>query len=233
VISPISTTSTSPFSVSDSQRLQGVIGGGQVGLNYQFSPQWVLGFEFDFQGSGERSSATFAGQFSGIACVGGGATCTTFFPAVGTVTTNQDAKIDWFGTARGRLGYLITDQVLLYATGGVAYGQVKLSGLTTASGVVIGSAHPIAPTSAAFSASNTNAGWAAGGGVEGKLGYWLPSNWTWKLEYLYVDLGSLDTVTPGPSPVMPSINASSLGTISTHTHFTDNIVRAGLNYQFH
>jgi outer membrane immunogenic protein len=54
------------------------------------------------------------------------------------------------------------------------------------------------------------------------------------LEYLYVDLGSLDTVTPGSSPLIaPVAVSSSFGTVTTHTHFTDNIVRVGLNYQFH
>jgi len=66
---------------------------------------------------------------------------------------------------------------------------------------------------------------------------WLPVNWTWKLEYLYLDLGSLDAGTPFAitglihgfpiNPISPAV-----GTITTHTHFTDNIVRVGLNYKF-
>jgi outer membrane immunogenic protein len=221
-----------PFASSSSQRLNGVIGGGQIGLNYQFSPQWVLGFEFDLQGSGERGSGTFVDPVSGSICISVITPCATFLSGTGTLTTSYDAKIDWFGTARGRLGYLITDQVLLYATGGVAYGHVELSGITTFNIPVPG---PIAPAPAAFSESKTNAGWAAGGGVEGKFAYWLPSNWTWKLEYLYVDLGSLDTATPGAIPsTAPGLgNRSSFGTVTTRTHFTDNIVRVGLNYQFH
>jgi hypothetical protein len=43
----------------------------------------------------------------------------------------------------------------------------------------------------------------------------------WKLEYLYLDLGSLDVTTFYSSGVGG-------GTIATHTHFTDNIVRVGL-----
>src|SRR6516164_1812218 len=39
-------------------------------------------------------------------------------------------------------------------------------------------------------------GFSVGGGMEGRLSYWLPPNWTWKLEYLYLDLGSLDTQHP-------------------------------------
>ncbi len=73
----------------------------------------------------------------------------------------------------------------------------------------------------AFSASKTNTGFSIGGGIEGSV--WLPANWTWKLEYLYLNLGTLDVAT--------SLSATG-GTI-THIEFTNNIVRAGLNYQFH
>jgi hypothetical protein len=56
------------------------------------------------------------------------------------------------------------------------------------------------------------------------------------LEYLYADLGSLDTVSPFP-PANPGGNPPPAtpftGPMTTHTHFTDNIVRVGLNYQFH
>src|SRR5262249_53839841 len=46
------------FADSAKQRLQGVIGGVQIGYNYQIGPQWVLGFETDIQASGERGSNT-------------------------------------------------------------------------------------------------------------------------------------------------------------------------------
>jgi len=69
--------------------------------------------------------------------------------------------------------------------------------------------------------------------MEGRFSYWFPPNWTWKLEYLYLDLGSLDTTTPFGIAVFPGgFLFSTTGTITTHTHFTDNIVRAGLNYHF-
>jgi opacity protein-like surface antigen len=44
--------------------------------------------------------------------------------------------------------------------------------------------------------AKTNIGFSVGGGMEGRFCYWLPPNWTWKLEYLYLDLGSIDTTTP-------------------------------------
>jgi len=75
-------------------------------------------------------------------------------------------------------------------------------------------------------------GFAVGAGTEGSLSYWLPPNWKWKLEYLYVDLGSLNAVS------MPFIMHNAdipviTGTTTTHTHFADCVVRVGLNYQLH
>jgi outer membrane immunogenic protein len=98
---------------------------------------------------------------------------------------------------------------------------------------------PLTPAATAFSESRTKVGYAVGGGIEGKCLYLLPAGWTWKLEYLYVDLGSVDTVAPFPGAFAPfaafpgTFFASPFaGTITTHTRFTDNIVRVGLNYKF-
>jgi outer membrane immunogenic protein len=71
----------------------------------------------------------------------------------------------------------------------------------------------------------------------GKVSLWLPANWTWKLEYLYLDLGSLDAVTSFAGNiafqgVMIRGTAPITWTNTTHTHFRDNIVRVGLNYKF-
>ena len=186
---------TGSFDFADANRtyLDGVIGGGQIGYNYQLSPDTVLGLEADIQGSGQRGSHTFFDPFS-----------------AGTAVTSYDAKINWFGTVRGRFGYFITPQLLYYATGGLAYGHVEVSGSTQVPASV-----------SSFSASKTNAGFTIGGGIEGSV--WLPANWTWKLEYLYLNLGTLDVAT--------SLSATE-GT-TTHVEFTDNIVRVGLNYQFH
>jgi outer membrane immunogenic protein len=237
------------FADSDTARLNGVIGGGQIGYNYQFSPTWVLGFETDFQGSGERGSNALADPFSSTVCafafrpVGGPTECFSTGPLNLTAATSYDAKIDWFGTVRARLGYLIADQVLLYGTGGLAYGRVELSGATNISGSFaagggVGTV-PVTPGVNAFSQSATNVGWTVGAGIEGRFGYRLPAGWTWKLEYLYVDLGSVDTTAsfPGGPTLSNVISGGQVlspfnGTITTHTHFTDNVVRLGLNYKF-
>jgi len=63
------------------------------------------------------------------------------------------------------------------------------------------------------SSSSSQLGWTAGVGLE----YAFLGNWTAKLEYLYVDLGSFNT---GPAPIVNNVS------------FKENIVRAGLNYKF-
>jgi len=68
-----------------------------------------------------------------------------------------------------------------------------------------------------------------GYGTEGRLGN---SNWTWKVESLYMDLGHLnDTDTPPvPPPTITTVNG---GQVTTNTRFTDWILRGGLNYKFY
>ena len=69
---------------------------------------------------------------------------------------------------------------------------------------------------------NTNAirlGWTVGGGVEAAI----RDGWTAKIEYLYIDLGSVANTLVGIAPITP---------IATRSHVTDNIVRVGVNYRW-
>jgi outer membrane immunogenic protein len=55
----------------------------------------------------------------------------------GTAVTDYQTKIDWFGTVRGRIGYVWGDgAVISYVTGGLAYGKVELDATNTVSGTV-------------------------------------------------------------------------------------------------
>jgi outer membrane immunogenic protein len=204
---------------------EGVIGGGQVGYNWQASPNWVFGLETDLQASGERANPNQTNPFafgSTFTCNNGAAVC--FVAVTGATTTASEAKIAWFGTVRGRVGYAWSN-LLLYGTGGLAYGRVSVSGTMAVSGTENCTFCPQPPSpvpfgsTTAFAGSRVNVGWTLGGGIEGAL--W--NNWTWKLEYLYMDLGTL-----GISAVT---STGALGTVNTK--FTDNIYRVGLNYQFH
>jgi outer membrane immunogenic protein len=199
---------------SNDFNLKGGIAGGQAGYNWQ-SGSWLLGLEADLQWSGERGSGAFlcSATLVGGPCVPG----LTFLPAgvVGSALS-MDQSIDWFGTFRARAGVLVAPSVVLYATGGLAYGSIKTSG-------VLASVTPAgAAVSAAFSNSKLNAGWTIGAGIEGHLG----GNWTGKLEYLYMDLGTVNNTVSVLTVATTGIGAN----ISSRV--TDNIFRAGINYHF-
>ncbi len=109
------------MSAAASNAQSGFIGGGQIGYNYQYGSNFVLGVEADIQGAGVRGSSYGVG-----AATGGGSTFdadelpnTT---AVGQ--TGIQGGVDWLGTVRGRIGYLWTPTLLIYGTGGLAYGNV-------------------------------------------------------------------------------------------------------------
>jgi outer membrane immunogenic protein len=172
----------------------GVIGGVQVGYNWQAARQVVLGAEADFQGSSQRDSAN---------CLGGCASFANFVAEGETIVQ----KINWFGTVRGRVGW--TDgPTLYYATGGFAYGD--------ATTVYPSADQPV-------SAGGMQTGWTAGGGIETRL----LGNWTGKIEYLYVDLGSESaSISAFPARPLPL-------PVSISSNIQDHVVRVGLNYQFH
>lgn len=201
------------FTHSDPLNLDGVLGGAQIGYNWQVSPNWVTGLEADWQGSDVSAIQNYSDAYSGAGHLLG-------VVATGTGNTTYDASISWFGTARGRVGY-VWDQLLIYGTGGLAYGEVRVGGTLMDSGSTFVVYPPFTPTpfnrSAPFSTSRVNAGWTLGAGVEGAL----MDHWTWKAEYLYVDLGSLNL-----SAVSAPVN------VNVHARFNDNILRVGLSYKF-
>ncbi len=195
----------------------GFVGGLQLGYNWQFTPRWLGGVEADFDFAGIRGSDTRAGTASATATGGPGTT----FTAYATVTGDQ--KVNWFGTLRPRLGFLVTNDLLVYATGGLAFGHVSsntnLSETTCTAPLICAS-----PNTGRGSASSTRAGWTVGFGTE----WAVASHWSLKAEYLYVDLGDL---TYANSPLTAGGGASIVNTTSV-AHFQNHIVRLGLNYNF-
>ncbi|QWG20945.1 porin family protein [Bradyrhizobium sediminis] len=194
--------------------MNGGIAGGQAGYNWQ-TGSWVWGVEADIQWSGEKGSSRFLcaplAQLGG-ACLPG---LTALIPGVTGTSLALDQSLEWFGTARLRGGFLVSPRVLLYGTGGLAYGSIKTSG--TLSGFTPGDV----PVSISGSSTETHLGWTVGAGIEGKI----TQNWSAKLEYLYMDLGRYDSLTLSLAP------ASLIGA-HVSSHFTDHILRAGINYQF-
>jgi outer membrane immunogenic protein len=198
-----------PFTSTNSgtEKLDGVIGGGQIGYNWEANQTWVLGVEADIQGSAEKGSNSFSDPYFCDACGGG---------TEEAVNGTLNSSIRWFGTVRGRLGVLVNPTLLLYGTGGLAYGGISTSGS------FVDTAPGCSPTICtwAFNQTTTKVGWTAGGGVEGAIAN--SSNWTWKVEYLYINFGTLSGTGFGADPL----------SYSWSTKVTDNILRVGLNYRF-
>jgi outer membrane immunogenic protein len=197
----------------------GLVGGFEGGYNWQPNSHWLFGLETDFSFSG------MSGQASGTS---------TIFSSNGTTsaqatTAHQDTN--WYGTVRGRGGWLATPNLLLFGTGGFAYGRVADSasyvsqfpfGVVLLPGdIAVGCAANVPCLAGASSAIRT--GWTAGGGAE----WLLDQHWSAKVEYQFVDLGT-ETVR------VAALVASSTTPASFNAAFRDqfDVVRLGLNYRF-
>ena len=197
------------FATNDSNRLDGAIGGAQAGYNW-VAGNLLAGVEADLNYSGQRAglASTCPGELCNPALVG-----VIGDPSVQAIF-EQSQKLEWFATLRGRLGATVTPGAVAYVTGGLAVGEVMTAG------TVFGFDGDGNPVNTIVSSHNTKAGWTVGGGVEGRL----IGNWTAKVEYLYLDLGSVSTV-PTPAP-------NSTVAVAFNSRVTDNIVRLGVNYKF-
>lgn len=211
--------------------MDGVIGGGQIGYNWQ-SGRWVFGLETDIQGANQKGgmSSTCAGGTIAVmdsACARGhvGDSVLDVTPAF-PVTYSLSEKLDWFGTVRGRIGPTVTPTLLAYVTGGLAYGNVSTTGSVSGTNIIgpNGGGATNTPFANTVSSSTLKTGWTVGVGLEGVIS----GNWTAKIEYLYVDLGTVSS-SFGTALVAPS---GALAGSSSTAHITDNVLRAGINYRF-
>jgi outer membrane immunogenic protein len=179
----------------------GVIGGGQVGYNWQVAPTWVVGIEADFQGTDAKGSNAFAFLDA---------------PPVLGMTTTYTRELDWLGTLRGRVGYLWFPSLMFYGTGGLAYGENKIG-----SAAACPSFTPPCGSepSTAHVSSNTSAGFAAGAGAEWRF---APA-WTVRGEYLYVEFGRFSNAISYAYP-------GNTSTLTSTIRERDNIARVAVNY---
>jgi len=190
-------------------RRNGIIGGGQIGINYQWQ-NTVIGLEADFSGLQSRASSNAQFAFYDA----------TKAPFPNYTSANYaNVKQDWLGTLRGRVGYAF-DNVLLYGTGGLAVGRVTSS----SSFSIINTGNP-PPDFLSGNQTTTRVGFAVGAGAE----YGITKNMSVSLEYLYYDLGTVrystlpDAFTKNDIPgVYQTVNYKVNG----------NIVNAGLNFRF-
>jgi outer membrane immunogenic protein len=159
----------------------GVTGGLHLGYNWQVN-QFVLGLEGDVNGSSYHGNTTIAGVLT------------------------ESARTDIDGSVRGRIGWA-WDRVLIYGTGGAAFGpQHHVFGVTIPGVAVTDSNSP------------TRVGWTAGGGLE----YALDNYWSVRAEYRYTDFGHSTLV----------LNNLTGGILSIRSRDTDNRVQAGFSYKF-
>ena len=150
-----------------------------IGASAITSPQQCLSF-FDATPS---VRATLTGAF------GAAAPTLSLTTSPSAVSYDLSGALDWFGTLRGRLGFEPLNGLLVYATGGLAYGEVHLAFATTTATTTRGLSNfiPATTTFSTFTSMSEKMlfGYAIGGGLE----YALGRNWSMKGEYLYVDLG--------------------------------------------
>jgi outer membrane immunogenic protein len=180
-------------------RPSGVFGGGQFGYDKQFG-HWVLGGVADIQASDFKASALVTTPTT-ICC---------------NVDESLSAKIDWFGTVRGKVGYASNDW-LFYGTGGLAYGGAEstIGFACTPGGVACGG------VALAGNKSDVRGGWAAGAGISKAWG-----NWNVGAEYLHMDLGR-SSVT-----ALSTNGAFTTTTITESQRFVEDMVRLTVNYKF-
>ena len=226
-LTAISTFSGNQPVPSHGVALRGATGGLEAGYNQHIGAAWLVGVAADvnyasIKGSGSGSSV--------LATLGAGG------PVLLTQTITAEQKVDWWGTVRARLGFLPADNLLLYATGGLAYGHVERSStyrfdgpFGTVAGSLGGVSYLCAtPGVTCFSGSraDTQIGWTLGAGGEWR---WS-GRWSAKVEYLYVNLGSASVDASALALFTPGTRASSYNAAFGATDF--HIVRVGMNYRF-
>ena len=161
--------------------LSGFIGGMQVGGNFRFDNNILAGVETDLHAvSGNTNSVV------------NGSTVTAANKDLYVNWAQRNTTLNYIGTVRGRLGYVATPTLLLYGTGGLAYG-----GVISNTALFTSRAAGAATTNPAVTLSNANyqktlVGWTAGGGLE----WMFMPNWSLKAEYLYYDLGNAVAADP-------------------------------------
>lgn len=170
------------------------VGGGEAGYNYQIG-RAVFGFEADFQYMGLRGAAGL----------------TSVYPTSKTsFNVNTEVSTNWLATARPRVGFAVTDRLMVYATGGLAVTDDRF-GQTAG----LGGPYTVA------SSSTNRIGGVVGAGME----WAVNQHWSAKAEYLYADFGKANT--------LGTLSPSFAGFEWYNSYnLTTSIGRVGVNYKF-
>ena len=224
---------TAPISMDAfaSNTQSGFIGGGQIGYNYQYGSNILLGVEADIQGTGIRGSARGGGAAAGVGPAFLSTTPPQALSSLAVGQTGIQGGVDWLGTVRGRIGYLWTPTLLVYGTGGFAYGGVYAN--------VVQTAYENISANGVYQQTNTwvgggrqnqlLTGWTAGGGAE----WMFMPNWSLKAEALYWDLGRMNvqTATFGVSGDADVVS-NTLGWGRSSVSYQGVQAKVGVNYHF-
>jgi len=197
--------------------------GGHIGYNWQFSSNWLIGLEADISYFRLRGSSS--GTFPFPSTLPGG----VLGPPTLTFNMATSVSTDWLFTARPRLGVILGDSLLAYATGGVAVTNAKV---TQTSAAVMGTINA--------ATDDNRVGWVVGGGLE----YALSRNWSIRAEYLHLDFG---TTSGSGSIVVPTgvlgnllcttgqaavTGPATITGCSISSRLTAEVVRGGITYRF-
>jgi outer membrane immunogenic protein len=146
--------------------------GLHAGYDRQFAARWVAGVEADVDLGSQTTN------LNGV----------TFTPGVTPLSLallgdNFAFRTGWDGSARARLGFLVTPSALVYATGGAAWQHYDVTStcaeLVAAGGCIFG-------PPAVITISDTRLGYTIGGGIETQV----VGNWFARGEYRYADFGT-------------------------------------------
>ena len=182
----------------------GFTGGVQGGYNWQVGTI-VYGAEADFGALDLGQSAVNGGIFP--------------VPFLGTsYVLGQSFSTEWLATIRARLGVTVTPQLLLYATGGIAFSDFKFS-----SSYADNAIDATFPGGTGYAkSSGVRTGWTIGAGGE----WLLDGAWSIKAEYLFVGFGSHGIAVP------LSNTAAFTQTMVVDADLDAQLARVGLNYRY-
>ena len=196
------TVFTAPANVT--YTTSGLIGGAHAGCNvegtYGVARGWVFGIEGDWTATKLSSTQIAPNLFPNGTPIG-----------FGSVTFTENTK--WLASIRGRAGFAVVPNLLVYATAGVVWNLTDYTGLHT---------YAPCPTCSASAFDSRNFGWVAGGGLEWAIGN---SNWIARAEGLYYKV----------SGASPYGTEAAIAQTTTTWYWNDlGIVvgRVGLSYKF-
>lgn len=205
-----------------SHKQRGWLFGGFAGVQKQWGG-WVLGIEGDFDGANIKGSATSsATSLFDIASSSSAEPCTNCLAL--TQTNSIESKIDMLGSLRGKVGFALAPNWLIYGTGGLAFAHVKNA--FTNSETVVDTSGIIGNStffSDSYSGGGTMLGWAAGAGIDWKFPLSPGSAVVFGVEYLHYQFPT-HTITLNDNLVF--------NTVSLNTEERIDTVKARLSYLF-